>query len=245
MSPPRTPRLAPDRPGSRRNDPALYDALVDHWWRRDGEFAALHWLAEARGALVPPPPRGGAVLLDAGCGGGLLAPHLPAGYHHVGVDLSAPSLALAAREGVAAVRGDVTALPLADACADVVVAGEILEHVDDLEATVAELARVLRPGGTLALDTINATWWSRFSLVTVGERLPGGPPRHCHDPALFVPPERLQALFTRRGIPLEFQGLRFSVPDYLRFLMRRRRSVRMLPIRSLAAVYQGIGRKRT
>lgn len=240
----RTQRLAPDGLPSRRNDPAQYDALVDHWWRRDGELAALHWLAEARGALVPPPERGGALLLDAACGGGLLAPHLPPGYHHVGVDLSAPSLALAAREGVAAVRGDVTALPLVDGCADVVVAGEILEHVAHLEVTVSELARVLRPGGTLVLDTINATWWARFSLVTIGERLPGGPPRYCHDPGLFVPPERLQALFTRHGIPLEFQGLRFSVPDYLLFLMRRHRPVRMLPTRSLAAVYQGIGRKR-
>jgi 2-polyprenyl-6-hydroxyphenyl methylase / 3-demethylubiquinone-9 3-methyltransferase len=228
----------------RANDPAQYDVLADHWWRRDGEFAALHWLAAARAALIPPPAPG-ALLVDLACGGGLMAPHVPAGYRHLGVDLSARSLAFAAQQGIAAVRGDVTALPLADGCADVVIAGEILEHVEDLETTVAEAARVLRPGGTLVLDTINATWWARLSLVTIGERMPGGPPRHCHDPALFVPPERLRALFARHGIPLMFQGLRFSVPDYLRFLARRHRPVRMLPTRSLAAVYQGIGRKRT
>jgi 2-polyprenyl-6-hydroxyphenyl methylase/3-demethylubiquinone-9 3-methyltransferase len=33
-----------------RNDLAQYDELVDHWWRRDGEFAGLHWLAESRSA---------------------------------------------------------------------------------------------------------------------------------------------------------------------------------------------------
>ena len=47
------------------------------------------------------------------------------------------------------VRGSVLAVPLADGCADVVVAGEILEHVEDDVAVLAECARLLRPGGTL------------------------------------------------------------------------------------------------
>ena len=109
---------------------------------------------------------------------------------------------------------------------------------------VAEAARILRPGGTFVCDTINATRWARFSLVTVGERLPGGPPRRCHDPSLFVPPDRLRALCRRHGVDLEVAGLRFSVPQYLAFLLDRRRPVRMVPTRSLAGVYQGIGLKR-
>lgn len=226
-----------------RNDPGQYDELVDHWWRPDGEFAALHWLARSRGALLPPAPREGALLLDVACGGGLLAGHVPPGYRHVGVDLAASALALAREHGVEVVQGDVTALPLADGCADVVVAGEILEHVTDLSTTVAELARVLRPGGTVVIDTIADTWWARFSLVTVGERMPGGPPRHLHDPALFVSPRRLRAEFARHSIQIDFSGLRFSVQDYLTFLVNRKRTVRMLPTRSLAAVYQGVGRK--
>lgn len=226
-----------------RNDLAQYDELADHWWRTDGEFAALHWLAEARAGLVPPPARAGAVLLDAACGGGLMAGRIPLGYRHVGVDRTATALAQAAARGVEAVLGDVTALPLPDGCADVVVAGEILEHVYDLPGTVAELARVLRPGGTIVLDTIAATRWARFSLVTVGERLPGGPPRHLHDPALFVDPDRLRAEFARHGVRLDVRGLRPAPADYLAFLVTRRRAVRMLPTTSLAGVYQGIGRK--
>ncbi|CAN5430467.1 bifunctional 3-demethylubiquinone 3-O-methyltransferase/2-octaprenyl-6-hydroxy phenol methylase [soil metagenome] len=225
-----------------RNDPAQYDDLVAEWWRPAGEFAALHWLAEARARLVPPPGRPGALLLDLACGGGLMAGRVP-GYRHVGVDLSASAVAVAATRGIAVVRGDVAALPVADRVADVVLAGEIFEHVDELERTVAEIARVLRPGGILVCDTINATWWARFSLVTVGERLPGGPPRRCHDPGLFVPPERLRALCAAHGIALAVSGLRFSVPDFVAFLVFRRRKVRMLPTRSLAAVYQGVGRK--
>ena len=226
-----------------RNDYRQYDDLADQWWRADGDFAALHWLAQARGRLVPQ-PSDGAVAVDIACGGGLMAPHLR-GYRHIGVDLSEQSLVVAAQHGVEVIRGDVTALPVPDGTADLVVAGEIFEHVEDLHATVAEIARVLKPGGTIICDTINDTWWARFSLVTVGERMPGGPPPQCHDPRLFVDPQRLIAVCNDNGIDLRVRGLRFSVPDYAAFLVSRTRPVRMVPTRSLAAVYQGKGTKRS
>ena len=232
--------MAPQRP---RNDYRQYDDLVEHWWREDGDFAALHWLAEARARLLPPPAAPGAVAVDIACGGGLMAQYLQ-GYSHVGVDLSEASLHVAREHGVTVVRADVTALPLADEVADLVVAGEIFEHVEDLEGVVGEIARVLKPGGTLVCDTINDTWWARFSLVTVGERMPGGPPPRCHDPRLFVAPDRLRAICAAVGIELTVTGLRFAVPDYAAFLVSRRRAVRMVPTKSLAGVYQGVGSKR-
>ena len=231
--------MPPVRP---RNDYRQYDDLADQWWRTDGDFAALHWLAEARGRLVPP-PRPGALAVDIACGGGLMAAYLD-GYRHLGVDLSLQSLLLAREHGVEVVRGDVAALPFDDGIADLVVAGEIFEHVEDLEGVVAEIARVLKPGGTMVCDTINDTWWARFSLVTIGERMPGGPPPQCHDPRLFVPPERLTAICAGVGIELQLSGLRFAVPDYAAFLVSRTRRVRMVPTKSLAAVYQGVGVKR-
>ncbi len=84
---------------SRRNDLRQYDELAGEWWRSHGAFAALHWLARARGELIPSPSRPDAELLDLGCGGGLLAPYV-SGYRHVGVDLSASALEVAARHGV-------------------------------------------------------------------------------------------------------------------------------------------------
>jgi len=226
-----------------RNDLAQYDQLAPEWWKPGGAFAALHWLAEARARLIPPPRSDGAVLLDAACGGGLMAGRVPAGYHHLGVDLTASALRLAQAHGLAVAQADITRLPVPDGSCEVVLAGEILEHVVDLERSVAELARVLAPGGTLVLDTLAATAWSRFSMVTVAERLPGGPPRHLHDPRLFVDPHRLRALCARHSIALCLRGLRPSARDYLGFLLRRDRPVRMLPVRSLAGVYQGVGRK--
>ena len=93
-----------------RNDVRQYHELAGQWWLPGGQFAMLHWLAKARAKLIPPPARPGAVLVDLGCGGGLLAPHVGGkGYRHVGVDLGWTGLTLAARHGVRAVNADVAA----------------------------------------------------------------------------------------------------------------------------------------
>jgi 2-polyprenyl-6-hydroxyphenyl methylase / 3-demethylubiquinone-9 3-methyltransferase len=227
-----------------RNDPHQYDVLAGEWWRPGGAFAMLHWLAAARARLIPPAARPGAVLVDVGCGAGLLAPHLAGkGYRHVGVDLVGSALEQAAAHGVLAVRADATALPLPDGCADVVAAGELLEHVTDLPAAVGEICRVLRPGGLLVLDTLNDTALSRLIAVTVAERVPGVP-RGLHDPALFVDRDRLLAAADRLGLDLELVGLRPSMRQAIPWALGRRASVTMKPIRSTAVVFAGYGRKR-
>ena len=231
---------APIRP---RNDPRQYDDLAHEWWRPGGAFAALHALAAARAALIGPPV-GGGLLVDVGCGAGLLAPHLAPGWRHVGADLTASALRQARAHGVEPVRSDAARLPLPDGCADVVVAGEILEHVTDLEGVVAEVARVCRPGGRVVLDTIADTRRARLLYVTIMERLPGGPPPRLHDPGLFVDPGRLRRLFAGHDVDLQTRGLRATKRSYLRFLVDRSRPLEMVPTRSDARLYQAAGRKR-
>jgi 2-polyprenyl-6-hydroxyphenyl methylase / 3-demethylubiquinone-9 3-methyltransferase len=223
----------------RRNDLAQYDALATEWWRPDGAFTLLHGLAAARARLVPPAPRPGALLVDLGCGAGLLAPHIR-GYRHLGVDLVSSALTQAAAHGVAAVRADVTRLPVASGCADVVCAGEIFEHVTDLPAAVAEACRVLRPGGVLLLDTLNATRLSRFLAVTVAERVDPAI-AGIHDPELFVNPRVLGDECARHGVRLEIRGIRPALPGMLRWLVTRRGAVSMVPTWSTAVLYQGRG----
>jgi len=227
-----------------RNAPEQYDDLAHAWWDEQGPFAALHWLAAARAELIPAPVADGALLADLGCGGGLMAPHVPAGFRHVGVDRNAAALAQAAARGIEPLQADVGAVPLPDGCAEVVVAGELIEHVEDLPALVAEIARLLKPGGVAIYDTINATLRARLSLVWIGERMPGGPPRHIHDARLFVPPRRLAALLNARGLEVEEQfGLRPHPPSYGRFLRDRATPVQMQRTGSLAALYAGRARK--
>ncbi|MGQ0838525.1 methyltransferase domain-containing protein [Actinokineospora sp.] len=225
------------------NDPALYDDLADEWWRPRGAFAMLHWLAAARARLIPPAARPGAVLVDLGCGAGLLAPHISGkGYRHIGVDLSAAALRQAADHGVLAVRGDVATVPLRAGSADVVVAGEILEHVPDLARTVAQACALLRPGGLLVLDTLADTRLSRVLAISVAERLPGVP-RGVHDPALLVDRSLLVRECARGGVPLRLRGIRPAALDLARWALRRRADVRMVSVPTTAVLFQGIGVK--
>ena len=244
---PLRPQAERDRsPDLGRNNPEQYDALADQWWLPRGEFAMLHWLAAARAALVPVAPRPGAVLVDLGCGAGLLAPHLVGkGYRHIGVDLTRSALALAADHGVTAVRGDVGRVPLADGCADVVCAGEILEHVPDLPAAVGEACRVLRPGGLLVVDTIADTRLARLVAVTIAERVPGAAPKGIHDPALFVDRAHLVRLCADNGVGIALRGIRPSALDVVRLLAGRGDGVRMVPVSTTSVLFQGIGRKRS
>lgn len=235
------------------NDPRQYDDLADEWWRPDGAFAMLHWLAEARAALVPPACQPDALLVDLGCGAGLLAPHLVGkGYRHVGVDLTRSALEQAAAHGVTVVNGDATAVPLADGCADVVAAGELLEHVPDWRLAIAEACRLLRPRGLLVLDTLNDTALSRLLAVRIAERLPTVP-RGIHDPRLFVDARALVAECARHGVGLRVRGIRPALIGLATWLARRAvpalrpasteagLAPRIVPAWSTAVLYQGRG----
>ena len=67
----------------------------------------------------------------------------------------------AARAGSRGLVADARHLALRDASFDVVIASEMLEHTDDADRVVAELARVVKPGGLLVLTTPNRVWQRR------------------------------------------------------------------------------------
>jgi 2-polyprenyl-6-hydroxyphenyl methylase/3-demethylubiquinone-9 3-methyltransferase len=234
-----------DLPRRPRNDVRQYDDLEEEWWAPRGKFAMLHWIADARAALVPRASREGAILLDFGCGAGLLAPRLIGkGYTHVGFDLASSALGLARSHGVVAFRADVHAAPIADHSVDVVCAGEILEHVEDTDRVVEEACRVLRPGGLFVVDTIAKTWLARLLAVELAERVPGGAPRGIHDPRLFVDRSQLVRACAAGGVELELRGLRPSAASLVRFWAGRRGAASMVPTWSTSVLFQGIGRKR-
>ncbi len=105
-------------------------------------------------AALPATP--GRILL-AGVGTGLDLPHLPAQHRYVGVDLTGAmlrrSLPRARHLDFTAVQGDMHRLPFADASFDAVIAHLILAVVPQPALCLAEISRVLKPGGeALILD---------------------------------------------------------------------------------------------
>jgi len=111
-------------------------------------------------------------VFEAGCGTGLLLREA-AGVARsaVGLDLSRGMLAPARARGLTVVQGSLTDVPLPSESFDLVYSMKVLAHVPPIERAVAELARLVRPGGHLLLEFYNP-----FSLRFLAKWL-GGPGR--------------------------------------------------------------------
>lgn len=154
----------------------------------DGGASALLGLLEATGGPIAP----GASILDFGCGvGRCVGAMLERGYDAWGVDVyeywdrdrnlyweSAPPELSAEVTGRLRVATLVPyALPFANSSFDHIISTQVLEHVDDLEAVFAEIARALRPGGT-SIHIFPSAWAPPI------EGHIGVPfPLFCHSPA--------------------------------------------------------------
>jgi SAM-dependent methyltransferase len=107
----------------------------------------------------------GEALLDVGCASGYYSVRYAEwGGRVTGTDVAEPSLELARKRAASAgvgerctfVPGDLRNLPFAEHSFDVVLATEVLEHVREQRQALAELTRVLRPGGTLIVSSPGA-----------------------------------------------------------------------------------------
>jgi SAM-dependent methyltransferase len=161
---------------NRLDDPALVAqeyADESRLRRRARGFAGIGTPEDARfplvDAVVAAAP---ARVLEVGCGWGELAEWIArdTGAEVIATDLSPRMVELTRERGVDARLADVQALPFRDGEFDVVVAAWMLYHVPDLDRGLAEIARVLRPGGTFV-----ATTNSRLHLHELRELVGSGP----------------------------------------------------------------------
>jgi demethylmenaquinone methyltransferase / 2-methoxy-6-polyprenyl-1,4-benzoquinol methylase len=140
------------------------------------------WRRLAAASVVQPGDR----VLDAACGTGDLAiAAREAGGQVTGLDFSGRMLERARRksDAIAWVQGDVLALPFEDASFDAATIGFGIRNVEDLDAGLSELARVVRPGGRLAVLEITRPrgalrpffrLWFDVLIPLAGKVLPGG-----------------------------------------------------------------------
>jgi SAM-dependent methyltransferase len=102
-------------------------------------------------------PEPGRLTLDVGCGEGRFTRFLSSlGHRVIGVEQALESAEAAAAAGSCPiVAGDAARLPIADGAADLITSLLVLQDLDDLDGAVAEMARVLAPGGTLCVACVH------------------------------------------------------------------------------------------
>ncbi len=154
------PETAPSGPDHVRDVEATLAAYTDLRYR-DAFWATREYEDRcdrlALRALLPP---GGGRLIEVGAGFGRLADEY-GGFREVVLLDASEALLAAARQRLGAdarfsmVRGDAFQLPFPDASFDAAVCVRVIHHFEDPRPAIAELARVLRPGGVLVLECAN------------------------------------------------------------------------------------------
>jgi 2-polyprenyl-6-hydroxyphenyl methylase/3-demethylubiquinone-9 3-methyltransferase len=189
-----------------------FNELAHRWWDPEGPQKALHALNPVRLRYVADRVRlRDAEVLDVGCGGGLLSEALAGeGARVTAIDLAPDLLKMARLHGLeSGVRVDyrlAAVEPLADerpASFDAVTCMEMLEHVPDPASVIDACARLLKPGGTLVLSTLNRTP-AAFALAIVGaEYVTRLLPKGTHRYRDFIRPSELAAWLREAGMQLD------------------------------------------
>lgn len=222
--------------GARRNL-ARETAVVEHveklwspspfdtpnWWDGDGFLLGLHTLLDPVRvpyftSVLARRIAGGALVLDVGCGGGFVAKAMSAAGHDVvGVDSSHAAIRAAQDTNAGHFTvGQGERLPFRTDCFDAAICSEVLEHVSSPDQVLAEIARTLKPGGTLMFSTPNRSWASRFVLIDLAQkwRLTRILPPGLHEWDRMLKPRELRAMMALRGLGIdELRGLTISLLD--------------------------------
>lgn len=191
---------------------AKFSTMAESWWDPDGDFAPLHrfnpirlgvlrdWLCTALGrdpeALRP---FDGLTLLDAGCGGGLIAePMARLGFAVTAIDASERNIA------VARIHAEQSGLAIDYRCTtpedlaatgghafDVVLTLEVVEHVADVPLFLAACRALAKPDGAVVAATLNRTMKSLLLAKIGAEYILRWLPPGTHDWRKFLKPSEL------------------------------------------------------
>jgi 2-polyprenyl-6-hydroxyphenyl methylase/3-demethylubiquinone-9 3-methyltransferase len=152
-------------------------------------------------------------------------------FEVTGIDASEASIDVAMRHDhtrkVRYLVGQAERLPFADGSFDVVCAMDFLEHVERPAAVVAEVARVLKPGGVFFFHTFNRNPLAWLVIIKGVEWFVKNTPRHMHVLRLFIKPGELEKMCSAHG--LAFRVLLGSEPVVFSWAFWRMLLTRVVP----------------
>ena len=186
-----------------------FSKLSQAWWDTEGELKTLHDINPARKSYVQQHCNLNAkLLLDVGCGGGILSESLAqAGAVVTAIDMDSNAIVAAkahqetSQSHVEYRYQDVTELASQQPESyDLITCMEMLEHVPDPRQIIRTCSQLLKPGGSLFLSTINRTAKAYGLAVLGAEYLLGILPKGTHDYQKFIKPSELVGICREFGL---------------------------------------------
>ena len=174
--------------------------LAQRWWDPKGEFKPLHIINPLRADFIASKLElDGLEILDVGCGGGLLCEALFDFKGKIsGIDAAGPGIEIAKEHAKLNNKEifyrDITAEELvADESEkyDVVTCLEVIEHVPDPQSLVSACSKLLKPGGSFFLSTINRNPRSWITAIVGAEYIFNILPKGTHEFSKFIKPSEL------------------------------------------------------
>ncbi len=194
----------------------LFDSLADEWWDEEGSMSFLHSMSEIRTQFILEQLTNkfqiknkhkilnDIDILDLGCGGGIASePLCRLGGNVTGIDESENLINIAKlhskRMGLKINYKcmDIENLIKLKKKYDVIVALELLEHVNNVEHFCELIIKLLKNDGIIILSTINRTILSKFFVIEIAENIIKKIPKGTHDYKKFITPEQLRTIFEK------------------------------------------------
>jgi 2-polyprenyl-6-hydroxyphenyl methylase/3-demethylubiquinone-9 3-methyltransferase len=190
---------------------AKFSGLAGRWWDPLGPSRPLHELNPVRLRYVEAiAPLAGRAVVDVGCGGGILSESMARrGARVLGVDRARAVLEVAElhalQSGIPVEYREVAAEELAEQRPgefDLATCMEMLEHVPDPAASLAALAKLVRPGGDIVVSTLNRHPLAFAVAILGAEYVARVLPRGTHEYLKFIRPSELARWGRTAGLEL-------------------------------------------
>ncbi|RJS92691.1 bifunctional 2-polyprenyl-6-hydroxyphenol methylase/3-demethylubiquinol 3-O-methyltransferase UbiG [Salinisphaera sp. Q1T1-3] len=207
-------------PSDQKSELNKFDAMAATWWDPDGDMRPLHDINPLRCAYID--RRAGLKgkrVLDVGCGAGVLSEAMARrGARVTGIDLAGDTVEAAKRHAAQSdLSIDYRVISSRDLAAemagafDIVVAYEMLEHVDEPGNVVGDCALLTAAGGDLFFSTINRNPLSWALAIGGAEYVLGLLPRGTHEYAKLIKPAELSHWCRTSGLDVrDLTGMRYN-----------------------------------
>jgi 2-polyprenyl-6-hydroxyphenyl methylase / 3-demethylubiquinone-9 3-methyltransferase len=209
---------------------ASFNAYNDNWWDENGPFKPLHALNPVRIDFIKnrivrcfkttdkKSPLDNIKIIDVGCGAGIATePMARLGATVTGIDASDKAITQARLHAIEQGLeidyrlGAVESIVSSKEQFDVVMALEIIEHVDNPAAFVEHLCHITKPGGLIFISTLNRTWASYAKAILAAEYVLKWVPQGTHHWDKFITPAELAGWLRQNGFYFsDIKGIDYS-----------------------------------